>query len=90
MSETTRHLAGEEARIYEAVLSTYCRDCRAEPGQICTTIGGNPRNGFHARRIRAAIQLGKIRRSEYGRAYSLTTNTDLRALESAGVRRARR
>lgn len=90
MSETTRHLAAEEARIYEAVLSTYCRDCRAEPGQICTTVGGNPRNGFHARRIRAAMQAGKLRRTEYGRAYGLTTNHDPRALESAGVRRARR
>lgn len=77
----------DKTRVYEAVLSTFCPDCRAEAGQICMTIGGNPRNGFHSRRIRAAIKAGSIRREDYEIAYQLETNEDPAALDSAGIAR---
>lgn len=77
----------DKTRVYEALLSTFCPDCRAEAGQICMTIGGNPRNGFHSRRIRAAIKAGSIRREDYEIAYQLETNEDPAALDSAGIAR---
>lgn len=65
--------------LYERVLAAPCPMCQRHgvgAGDICVTVGGNPRNGFHANRIRAAIRAGTLRKDEYDAAYALDTNPE--------------
>lgn len=78
--ETEEVEAEPAGTLYDRVLSVPCPTCSASngvgAGEVCVTVGGNPRSSFHAVRVRAAVQAGAITPDEYDAAYGLSTVED--------------
>lgn len=78
-SEGAEAEAETASDLYNRVLSVVCPTCKNHgkgAGDNCVTVGGNPRNGFHAVRVRAAVQAGVLAAEEYDAAYALETSPE--------------
>lgn len=79
LDETEEEVEAPTGTLYDRVLSVVCPTCTNHglgAGDVCVSVGGNPRNGFHAIRLRVAVQDGVISPDEYDAAYELQTLGD--------------